>query len=121
VNTGLWKDIPPISTISTQSAIKHKLWGVFEPSMKGGVEWHESPKLVFEVGETVFEFYRHPELFGSMRCDRLINKWVHYKNNNINLPPIITGWERQAFAFYESCYTTASEKNRILEDGKSDN
>ena len=118
MDSGLWVS-PPLSKLTTAPAKTQKMWGLFEPSQRRlGKEMVEFPKLSFEVGETVFEFYRHPELFGSMRCDQVRNKWMHYKNNDLKLPADVTGWWRQAFTFYDNCYNKAVNIKREL---KNDN
>jgi hypothetical protein len=117
VNSELWIS-PPLSELATKPAIVQKLWGIGETSKRLlDSEWVEVPKMVFNVGETSFEFYRHSDLFSSVRCDLLINKWIHYQNNDLKLPREITGWERQAFTFYGNCYNKAIEDKRKLDDG----
>jgi hypothetical protein len=96
------------------------MWGVNTPSVrKLGDEWVEFPKLVFDVGNTSFKFYRHGGLFGSMRCDQAINKWTHYKSNDLKLPVKVTGWWRQAFTFYDNCYNTAVNIKRELDNANN--
>ena len=76
MDSGLWK-VPPLETILTQSVIMQNMWGVFSPStIRLGTEWEEQPKMSIELSSSVFNFYRHPELFKSVRVELLTVEFI---------------------------------------------
>jgi len=111
VDAGLWS-LPPISEILSQPAIATKLRGITEPSSRRlGDEWQESPMMVLDIGETVFQFFRHYELYNSVRVERFLSEYWYHANGEAKKPySSLSGWENQAMRFYSLCYNTAKQQ-----------
>jgi hypothetical protein len=84
------------------------MWGLFEPSQRKLGEWVEFPKLTLETSSHIWEFYRHGDLFNSVRCDKAVQEYWYNQNSNISTPyNALTGWNRQAQQLYADCYQSA--------------
>ena len=95
------------------------MWGLFEPTqIKVGGEWEEYPKLVLETSSHIWKFYRHAELYGSVRCERLKQKYWYNKNEKNPIPyENLSGWDRQAMQLYSDCYNSALKIKQELNSG----
>lgn len=118
MDSGLWV-LPPLSTLTTEPALKQKMWGVHSPSViKKGGEWVERAKMTIETSSHIWKFYRHGELFSDVKCDRFINKYWYNENNKLPTQyEQLTGWDRQAMQIYVECYNSASKIKQELESG----
>jgi hypothetical protein len=118
VDSGLWV-LPPLSKLTTEPAIIQKMWGLYEPSQrKMGEEWVEFPKLELETSSHIWEFYRHSDLFNSVRCDKAVQEYWYNHNSDIDTPyRELKGWDRQAVQLYADCYHSALNIKQELNSG----
>ena len=95
------------------------MWGLYEPSkIKLGGEWVEQPKLTLETSSYIWEFYRHAELFSSVRCDKIIQKYWYNLNNKLSTQyEQLSGWDRQAVQIYAECYSSALKIKQESDSG----
>ncbi len=94
------------------------MWGVHCPSQRKVEEWQEFPKLVLETSSHIWEFYRHAELFKSVRCDKAVQKYWYNTNSNIATPyEQLTGWDRQAQQLYADSYNSALKIKQEMSSG----
>ncbi len=114
----MWK-VPPLETILTQPVIMQNMWGVFKPStIRLGTEWVEQAKMSIELDHSVFNFYRHPELFKSVRVELFMSEyWTKQNNGETVLYKGLTGWANSARRLYSQCYNIAQKKAKELESG----
>jgi len=76
-----------------------------------GDKWEEYPLMSLDLGETVFQFFRHYELYASVRVERFLSEYWYGSNNETTKPyNELNGWENQCRRFYTKCYNAAKEQ-----------
>ena len=108
MDSELWA-LPPLSELATKPAIVQKMWGIYETSKRYmGGEWQEFPKMELETSSHIWQFYRHGELYGSVRCDKVIQEyWYNEKHSIAPNYKTLSGWDRQAMQIYADSYQSA--------------
>jgi len=93
------------------------MWGLYESSKRYlNGEWADFPKLELETSNTIWKFYRHAELFTSVRCDKLRQKYWYNRNEKIPTEyEKLSGWDRQAMQLYSDCYNSALKLKQEIE------
>jgi len=68
--------------------------------------------MSLDIGETVFHFFRHYELYNSVRVERFLSEYWYNANGETKKPynSRLSGWENQAMRFYSKCYNSAKQQ-----------
>ena len=67
--------------------------------------------MMLDVGHTLFRFYRHYELYNSIRVEKFLSEYWHGVNSEVKKPyRELTGWQNQAMRFYTMCYNAAKSQ-----------
>ena len=67
--------------------------------------------MVLDIGHTMFRFFRHYELYNSIRVERFLSQYWHGVNSETTKPySELTGWENQAMRLYTQCYNKAKSQ-----------
>ncbi len=116
MDSGLWK-APPVDTILSQPVLVQNMWGISSPSkINLGGEWVESPKMSIELEYCIYNFYRHPALFTSVRVERFLSEYWYNVNTKQNKSyENISGWENSARRLYANCYNVAQKKAKEID------